>query len=125
MEVTRPRVLVVDDSAFMRSRITRDLAAADMDVVGEGRSGEEGVELYQALRPDLVTMDLTMRGRDGLWASAAILDSDPEARIVLFSIVNDPELVDRALRTGVKRYVHKSRSRELVDTLKALAEVHP
>jgi two-component system chemotaxis response regulator CheY len=105
----------------MRSRIVRDLAAADMEVVGEGRSGEEGLELYGRLRPDLVTMDLTMRGQDGLAATAAILSLDPRARIVLFSIVNDPEVLERALGVGVSRYVHKSRPRELVEALKELA----
>lgn len=116
----RPRVLVVDDSAFMRSRIVRDVTAAGMEVVAEGRSGEEGTDLYERFRPDVVTMDLTMRGQDGLAASAAIVRADPRARIVLFSIVNDPELVERALAAGVSRYVHKSRPAELVTALREL-----
>jgi two-component system chemotaxis response regulator CheY len=117
----RPRVLVVDDSAFMRSRIVRDVTAAGMEVVAEGRSGEEGAELYERFRPDVVTMDLTMRGQDGLAATAAIVKADPRARIVLFSIVNDPELVERALEAGVSRYVHKSRPAELVAALRELS----
>lgn len=105
----------------MRSRIVRDVTAAGMEVVAEGRSGEEGAELYRRFRPDLVTMDMTMRGQDGLAATAAIVETDPRARIVLFSIVNDPELVERALEAGVSRYVHKSRPAELVAALRELA----
>jgi two-component system, chemotaxis family, chemotaxis protein CheY len=120
---TRPRVLVVDDSAFMRSRIVRDLTAAGLTVAGEARSGEEGVELYRKVQPDFVTMDLTMRGQDGLWATEAILRSDPRACIVLYSMINDPEVVRRALSAGVRRYVHKSRPQELVETLNDLAGV--
>ncbi len=119
----RPRVLVVDDSAFMRSRIVRDVTAAGMEVVAEGRSGEEGAELYKKLRPDVVTMDLTMRGQDGLAATAAIVEADPRARIVLYSIVNDPEVIERARAMGVRRYVHKSRPAELVSVLRELTEV--
>ena len=119
----RPRVLVVDDSAFMRSRIVRDVTAAGMEVVAEGRSGEEGAELYRRFRPDVVTMDLTMRGQDGLAATAAIVEADPRARIVLFSIVNDPEVIERARAIGVTRYVHKSRPAELVSALRELVGV--
>ncbi len=116
-----PRVLIVDDSAFMRSRIHREVTAAGMQVAGEARSGQEGVELYRSLRPDLVTMDMTMRGEDGLTATRGILSADPNARVVLFSIVDDPELVKQAIAAGVKAYVHKSRPQELVEKLKVLA----
>jgi len=117
----KPRVLIVDDSAFMRSRIQRDLLAADMEVVGEARSATEGVELYRQLRPSVVTMDLTMRGEDGLSATRAIRRVDPAAKIVLFSIVDDPEMMRQALDAGVSATVHKSRPQELVRELQALS----
>jgi len=111
------RVLVVDDSAFMRSRILRDLSNAGLEVVGEARNGLEAAELYGALRPDLVTMDLTMREHDGIEGARAILALDPEARIVLFSIIDDEEAVGDALRCGIRAYVHKSQPAELVRQL--------
>ena len=116
------RVLIVDDSAFMRSRIARDLTAAGFTVVGEARSGEEGVELYRKLGPDLVTMDLTMRGQDGLAATRSILGNDPRARIVLFSIIDDPELLRQAKEAGVAAAVHKSRPQDLIKELRLLVE---
>ena len=115
------RILVVDDSAFMRSRIKRLLTDGGMSVVGEARDGREAVEEYARLKPDLVTMDLTMRGADGLEGSREILRIDPEARIVLFSIIDDPDTATEALRCGVRAYVHKSRPQELLKRLEILA----
>ena len=118
MSSGRPlRVLVVDDSAFMRSRILRDLANAGLEVAGEARNGLEAVERYEMLRPDLVTMDLTMREHDGIEGSRAILALEPKAKIVLFSIVDDEAVIGEALRLGVRAYVHKGQPAELVRRL--------
>jgi two-component system, chemotaxis family, chemotaxis protein CheY len=111
------RVLVVDDSAFMRSRIVRDLSGAHFQVVGEARNGLEAASLYASLRPDLVTMDLTMRDCDGIEGTRAILALDPDAKIVLYSIVDDEAMVEEALRSGVRAYVHKGRPEQLVQQL--------
>jgi two-component system chemotaxis response regulator CheY len=70
------RVLVVDDSGFMRKRIVEELKAQGHSVVGEAKGGNEAVELYRTLRPDLVTMDITMRDKDGITAQE-ILSEDP------------------------------------------------
>ena len=111
------RVLVVDDSAIMRSRILRDLSSAGLQVVGQARNGQEAAALYGTLRPDVVTMDLTMRDHDGLEGTRAILALDPSAKIVLFSIVDDPATVDEALGSGVRAFVHKGRPADLVKRL--------
>jgi len=111
------RVLVVDDSSFMRSRIVRDLSAAGLQVVGEARNGKEAAELYASLHPDLVTMDMTMREHDGVEGTRAILAFDPAARIVLFSIIDDEATVQEALGCGARAYVHKGRPGELVERL--------
>lgn len=111
------RVLVVDDSAFMRSRILRDLSNAGFEVVGEARNGLDAAEAYATLRPDLVTMDLTMRDSDGMDGARAILSLDPKARIVLFSVIDDAATIDEALRCGILAYVHKGRPGELVERL--------
>ena len=118
---TRPTVLVVDDSAFMRSRIKRQLTSHGLEVVGEARNGVEGAELYARLRPDLVTMDLTMRGADGLAGTRAILALDSGATVVMFSIVEDVCVVEEALRAGAAAFVHKSRPQELSRRLSDLA----
>jgi two-component system, chemotaxis family, chemotaxis protein CheY len=114
------RVLVVDDSAFMRSRILRDLSSAGLQVVGEARNGADAAAQYRVLRPDLVTMDLTMRDSDGLEGTRAILALDPAARVVLFSIVDDEAMVEEALRCGARAFVHKGHPERLVEQLIAL-----
>lgn len=116
------RVLVVDDSAFMRSRILRDLSSAGLQVVGEARNGQEAATLYASLRPDLVTMDLTMRDHDGIEGTKAILALDPHARIVLFSIIDDQATVEEAIRSGVRAYVHKGHPEELINQLITLGK---
>ena len=117
------RVLVVDDSAFMRSRILRDLSNAGLEVIGEARNGLEAAELYGVLRPDLVTMDLTMREHDGIEGARTILAIDPKAKIVLFSVIDDETMVGEALRCGVRAYVHKGQPSELVKRLLELGEM--
>jgi two-component system chemotaxis response regulator CheY len=114
------RVLIVDDSSFMRSRIQRDLTAAGFEVVGEARNGQEAASHYARLRPDLVTMDLTMREHDGIEGVRGILALDPAAKIVLFSIVDDPATLAEVHRAGVKAYVHKGSPTELVMRLREL-----
>jgi two-component system chemotaxis response regulator CheY len=121
MSETKVRVLVVDDSAFMRTRISRHVGRAGMEVVGEARDGGEAAKLYTELRPDLVTMDLTMRGHDGLAGTEMIRQIDPRAKVVLFSIVEDPQLIEQAHNVGVEACVHKSKPKELVACLQRLS----
>jgi two-component system, chemotaxis family, chemotaxis protein CheY len=111
------RVLVVDDSPFMRSRIVRDLAAGGIEVVGQARNGREAAELYARIWPDAVTMDLTMREHDGLSGTRAIRALDPAARVVLFSIVDDRAALAEAMAAGVVACIHKGRPAELVQCL--------
>jgi two-component system chemotaxis response regulator CheY len=83
------RVLVVDDSGFMRKRIVEELRALGHSIVGEAKGGNEAVEMYRTLKPDLVTMDITMRDKDGITAAKEILTEDPKARIVFLTILKD------------------------------------
>ena len=115
------RILIVDDSAFMRTRIRRRVQEAGMEVVGEAREGAEAANSYAEVRPDVVSMDLTMRGLDGIEGARRILEIDPRAKVVLFSIVDDPEVLERVRASGVLEIVHKSRMEDLVDCLQRLA----
>jgi two-component system chemotaxis response regulator CheY len=94
------RVLVVDDSGFMRKRIVEELKAQGHSVVGEAKGGNEAVELYRTLRPDLVTMDITMRDKDGITAAKEILSEDPDANILFLTILNDEKYKAEAEKLG-------------------------
>ena len=80
------QVLIVDDSSMMRKLITRTLSSIDCEVIGEASNGADALELYKELNPDLVTMDITMRGMDGFTAAQGIMDFDNKAKI-LFCLI--------------------------------------
>ena len=101
------RILVVDDAAFMRKMVKDALAAAGHEVVGEAGNGVEAVARYQELKPDLMTLDITMPEKDGLAALADIMGSDPSARVVMCSALGQETKVVQALKLGAKDFVVK------------------
>jgi two-component system chemotaxis response regulator CheY len=110
-------VLVVDDSAFMRKRIISKLTAMGYTICGEAKNGNEAIELYEELKPDLVTMDITMRGKDGLTASKEILSKHPDAAIVILTMLKDKEYQNLAGEIGVKGFLLKDELDGLADLL--------
>jgi CheY-specific phosphatase CheX/CheY-like chemotaxis protein len=101
------RVLVVDDSPFIHKAIARILPEDAYEICGSGKNGQEGVELYQRLAPDVVTMDITMPIMDGLAAAREILRKDPKAKIIMLSAMGDEELVQEAKAIGIKMLLQK------------------
>ena len=101
------RVLVVDDAAFMRKMVGDALAKGGHEVVGEASNGNEAVESYQALRPDITTLDITMPEKDGLSALKEIMALDPTARVVMCSALGQESKVLEAVKSGAKDFVVK------------------
>ncbi len=110
-------VLVVDDSSFMRKRIIGELTQRGYQIVGEARDGNEAIELYDNLKPDLVTMDITMRGKDGLSASKEILQKYPEAKIVVLTMLKENDYQTLAKNLGVKGFLLKDQLHKLGELL--------
>ena len=100
-------VLEVDDSTFMRKRIINKLKELGYEIVGEARDGNEAVDLYEQLKPDLVTMDITMRGKDGLSASKEILAKYPEAQIIVLTMLKEDDYKTIAQNLGIKGFLLK------------------
>jgi two-component system chemotaxis response regulator CheY len=119
-EMTK-RVLVVDDSNLMRHRIVQCLQEAGHDVVGKAKDGNEAVELYRQIRPDVVTMDITMRGKDGITAAQEILALDPRATIVFYTLLDVPNMVPQVSRVAVKKVIRKGDEADLLSTLASFA----
>jgi two-component system chemotaxis response regulator CheY len=117
------RVLVVDDAAFMRKMVSDALAKGGHEVVGEAGNGVEAIAQFQQIKPDLVTLDITMPEKDGLAALAEIVAADPSARVVMCSALGQESKVLEAIKLGAKEFVVKpfqpARVIEAVD--KALA----
>jgi two-component system chemotaxis response regulator CheY len=101
------RVLVVDDAAFMRKMVSDALAKGGHEVVGEAGNGVEAVARYQELKPDLMTLDITMPEKDGLTALAEIVAADPAARVVMCSALGQEAKVLEAIKLGAKDFVVK------------------
>lgn len=101
------RVLVADDTAFMRMTLRNVLERNGYEVVAEAANGAEAVELYRRHRPDLVTMDITMPEMDGITAIREIMKIDPQARIIVCSALGQKTMVIEALTAGAKDYLVK------------------
>ena len=101
------RVLVVDDAAFMRKVLTDALAQGGHDVVGEAANGVEAVAQFQALNPDVTTLDITMPEKDGLEALREILASNPGARVIMCSALGQESKVLESIKCGAKDFVVK------------------
>ena len=101
------RVLVVDDAAFMRKMVSDALAKGGHEVVGEAGNGVEAVARFQELKPDLMTLDITMPEKDGLTALAEIVAVDPSARVVMCSALGQEAKVLEAIKLGAKDFVVK------------------
>jgi two-component system chemotaxis response regulator CheY len=101
------RVLVVDDAAFMRKMLSDTLASGGHEVVGEASNGNEAVQRFQELRPELTTLDITMPEKDGLQALREILSYDPTARVVMCSALGQEAKVLESIKAGAKDFVVK------------------
>ncbi|MHC1599981.1 MAG: response regulator [Candidatus Methanospirareceae archaeon] len=101
------KVLVVDDAAFMRMMLKNILNSNGYEVVGEAADGVQSMEKYEQLKPDLVTMDIVMPQMDGIEATRAIIQSYPEAKIVMCTAVGQQAKVLEAMKAGAKGYIVK------------------
>lgn len=101
------RVLVVDDAAFMRMMIKDILQKGGYEVVGEAEDGKRAIEKFRELRPDLVTMDITMPDMDGITAVKEIRKVDDNAVIIMCSAMGQQAMVIDAIQAGAKDFVVK------------------
>lgn len=114
-------VLIVDDAAFMRMTIRAMLEKNGFEIAGEAANGLEAIEKYNELKPDLVTMDITMPGITGLDALKAIVKLDPNARVVMFSAMGQEVMVREAIMNGAKSFIVKPFTESHV--IKALTQI--
>jgi two-component system, chemotaxis family, chemotaxis protein CheY len=101
------RILVVDDAAFMRMMIKDILSKNGYEVVGEAQDGAQAIEKFKELRPDLVTMDITMPEMDGITALREIKKLDGNARVIMCSAMGQQAMVIDAIQAGAKDFIVK------------------
>ena len=100
-------VLIVDDLAFIKIVLRDIIEKAGFRVIGEASNGEQAIALYQDTRPDVVLMDITMPGMDGLTALAKIREIDPAARVIICSALGQQRLIVQAIQLGAKDFIVK------------------
>ena len=101
------RIMVVDDSRLVRVQLEDVLKGTEYEIAAYCRSGEDAIEQYAAVQPDLVTMDIIMQGMDGLDAAEIILKNNPDARIVMVSSLAYDDTFERAKNIGARGFVDK------------------
>ena len=100
------RVLVVDDAAFMRKMVTDALSKGGHEIVGEAGNGTEAVARFQELRPDVMTLDITMPEKDGLAALKEIIALDPGAKVMCSALGQESKVLE-SIKLGAKDFVVK------------------
>jgi two-component system chemotaxis response regulator CheY len=101
------KILIVDDAAFMRMMLKDILTKNGYEVVGEAENGVIGVDKYKELKPDLVTMDITMPEMDGITAVKTIKGIDGNARVVMCSAMGQQTMVIDAIQAGARDFIVK------------------
>ena len=101
------KILLVDDAAFMRMMLKDILTKAGHEIVGEAGDGNEAYTKYVDLKPDLVTMDITMPNVDGLAGLKMIRAHDPNAKVIMCSAMGQQTMVLDAIQNGAKDFIVK------------------
>ena len=101
------KVLIVDDGAFMRLLIKGILGKNDYEVIGEAEDGFIAIDKFKELRPDLVTMDITMPNCDGIAALKEILKEDKDACVIMVSSMGQEAYIKEAISSGAKGFIVK------------------
>lgn len=112
-------VLIVDDSRVSRKMIRNLLEHSGFEVAAEAINGKEGLDLYIKLRPDVVAMDITMPEMNGIDSLKAIIEHDPDAKVVIISAAGQEQNKKEAMEAGAVAFVTKPYSNE--DILQALS----
>jgi len=105
-------ILLVDDISFVRKVEKNTLEKEGHQIIGDAKDGEEAIELYKKLKPDLVIMDITMPKVNGIEALDKILQVDPAARVIMCSALAHERVLYQAIKLGAKDYLVKPYTKE-------------
>ena len=108
------RILLVDDAMIIRMILRKILTEAGFEIAGEASNGAEAIRKYQELRPDLVTMDITMPEMGGIKALKSIREIDPNAKVIICSAMGQKSLIIEAMEAGAVNFLSKPFDEEKV-----------
>lgn len=116
------KLMIVDDSSIMRRAIGKYLAPLQLELAATASNGQEAIDQFRAVLPDLVTLDITMPQMDGLTCLAQLLAIKPDARVIVISALSDPATGLKALKLGAKSFLPKPFTEaQLVDEIRRVA----
>jgi two-component system, chemotaxis family, chemotaxis protein CheY len=101
------KIVIVDDAKFMRITLSNILMKGEHEVVGEGENGKDAIQLYRELKPQLMTMDITMPEMNGIDALREIKKEFPDAKIIMCSAMGQQKMVVEAIEAGAKDFIVK------------------
>lgn len=108
------RILICDDTMFMRTVLKNLLSENGYEVVGEAENGIEAIKKYNEFRPDLTLMDITMPEMDGIEALQGIMKINPEAKVIMCSAMGQERMVASAIKNGARDFIVKPFENERV-----------
>lgn len=101
------KLLITDDALIIRTMIRDTAEEAGWDIVGEATNGQEAIDAYETLQPDVVTLDIVMPEFDGLHGLRGIRQSNPAAKVIMVSAVNQKDMLREAFKLGATDFVCK------------------
>lgn len=101
------RIMLVDDANIIRLMLRKILVEGGYEIAGEASTGEEAIKKYSELKPDLVTMDITMNGMGGISALKAIRQIDSNAKVIMCSAMGQKYLIMEAIKAGAANFIMK------------------
>ncbi len=117
------KILIVDDHEVVRDGLKNILLSLNnMAIAGEAANGEDAISMYDSLKPDLVIMDISMPGMNGIEATRIIKENDPNAKILILTMHDNQEYLNQIIRSGAKGFVLKNTDKEeLLDAVRTVA----
>lgn len=101
------KVLIVDDSLIIRKKIAKILENLGHEVLADATNGQEAIEAYSKLKPDFVTMDITMPDMDGITAVKEIMKIDSDAKVIMVTSHGQEDMVIKSIQSGAVGYILK------------------
>ena len=117
----RKRILLADDTKFMRDMLRSSLDSEYFEIVGEAKDGEQAIAMYKDLKPDLVILDINMPRLNGIDALTSIMEFDKKAKVVMCSDQKFETMIVLALKRGASEFIVKPFQKEdVVKTMRAV-----
>ncbi|MDH5716139.1 MAG: response regulator [Spirochaetia bacterium] len=115
-EIAGTKVLIVDDSGYMRQVIRKYLEPQGFIIIGEAQDGWEAIQMFDELRPDVVTMDISMKKMGGIEATKKIKEIEPKAKVIMVSALGEARFIKEAIKSGASDFIIKPFAEERLVT---------